>query len=116
MEIVIKRYSGETTNELLDVMEKRLIDVEHVMRSVKGFISYTLARNGDGGFTVTVCENKAGIDESIQKTRDWIAKNVAKSGAASPKVTIGTAILHIKSSTLEHGAFQELQTLNAIPE
>jgi len=108
VDIVVRAYSGKGAKELFDVLEKSTADVEDVMRSVRGFISYTLARSGDGGFTVTVCKDKAGIEESIQKAEDWIAKNAAKAGAAPPRVTAGTAIIHVKSSTLEHAAFQEL--------
>ena len=66
------------------------------MRSVKGFVSYTLARSGDGGFSVTVCQDKAGVDESVGKAKDWIAKNAADTGAGAPNVSDGPVILHLK--------------------
>ena len=87
---------------MFDVLEKRRTDVEEVMRSIRGFVSYTLARSSDGGFSVTVCNDKAGADESIQKARDWVAKNAANAGAAPPKVTMGTTMIYIKSGILEH--------------
>jgi hypothetical protein len=102
MNIVVRTYSGKGAKELFDVLEKRKTDVEQVMRSVRGFVSYTLARNNDGGFSVTVCNDKAGIDESVQKARDWVAKNAANAGAAPPKVTAGTTMIHIKSDIVEH--------------
>ena len=71
MRTVIRRYSGKGAKELFDLLEKRTADVEELMRSVKGFVGYTLARGGDGGFSVTVCQDKAGIDESVQKAKDW---------------------------------------------
>ena len=95
MDIVVRTYSGKGAKELFDVLEKRKADVEQVMRSVRGFVSYTLARTGDGGFSVTVCKDKGGVDESVQKAKDWVAKNAANAGAAPPKVTAGTAIIHI---------------------
>lgn len=81
---------------MIDVLEKHTADVENLLRSVKGFVSYTLARSGDGGFSVTVCQDKAGIDASVQVARDWIAKNAANTGAAAPKVAEGSVILHLK--------------------
>jgi hypothetical protein len=36
--------------------------VEREMRSVKGFVSYTLARSADGGFSMTICQDKAGAE------------------------------------------------------
>jgi restriction endonuclease Mrr len=93
MQVVVRRYSGKGAKELFDVLEKRTADVESLIRSVKGFVSYTLARSGDGGFSVTVCQDKAGIDESVQKARDWIAKNAGNIGAAAPQVSDGAVII-----------------------
>jgi restriction endonuclease Mrr len=72
METVIRRFSGKGAKELFDLLEKRTADVEELMRSVKGLVGYTLARSGDGGFSVTVCQDKAGIDESVQKAKDCL--------------------------------------------
>ncbi|UCF76608.1 MAG: hypothetical protein JSU71_04880, partial [Betaproteobacteria bacterium] len=87
---------GAGAKELFDVLEKHKADVESIMRSVKGFVSYTLARSGDGGYSVTVCQDKAGIDESVQKARDWVAKNAANTGVGAPKVADGVVIVHVK--------------------
>ena len=96
MQTVIRQYSGKGAKELFDVLEKRAADVEELMRTVKGFAGYTLARSGDGGFSVTVCQDKAGIDESVQKAKDWIAKNAASTGAATPEVSEGSVLIHAK--------------------
>ena len=55
MQTVVRRYSGKGAKELFDVLEQRTADVEEVMRSVKGFVGYTLVRTSEGGFSVTVC-------------------------------------------------------------
>jgi hypothetical protein len=96
MQVVIRTYSGKGAKELFDVLEKKKADVESVLRSVKSMMSYTLARSGDGGFSVTVCKDQAGIDETVQKARDWIAKNAAHTGASAPQVSNATLILHLK--------------------
>jgi hypothetical protein len=69
MQVVIREYSGKGAKELFDILEKKKADVENLLRTVKGLVSYTLARSGDGGFSVTVCQDQAGIDESIQKAK-----------------------------------------------
>lgn len=94
MQVVIRTYSGKGAKELFDLLEQHKTDVEALIRSVKGFVSYTLARSGDGGFSVTVCQDKAGIDESLQKAKDWITRNAGKLEAAAPKVSEGSVILH----------------------
>ena len=96
MYTVVRSYSGKGGKELFDVIEKNKADVEKTMRSVKGLVSYTLVHTADGGFSVTVCDDKAGADESLQKARDWIAKNAAGAGAPAPKVSEGSVILHFK--------------------
>ena len=72
MQVVIRTYSGKGVKELFDVLEQRKADVESILRGVNSFVTYTLARSGDGGFSVTVCKDKAGIDVSVQKGRDCI--------------------------------------------
>ena len=85
MHAVVRAYSGNGAKELIDLLEKRKAEVENIIRPVKGFVSYTLARSGDGGFSVTVCQDKAGTDESLRVAKEWIAKNAGDAGAGAPK-------------------------------
>jgi len=96
MHTVVRTYSGKGAKELFDLLEKRTADVEKEMRSVKGFVSYTLARSGDGGFSVTTCQDKAGVDDSLRRAKDWIAKNAGSTGVAPPKVSAGSVVGHLK--------------------
>ena len=96
MQVVVRTYSGKGAKELFDVLEQRKADVESILRGVNGFVTYTLGRSGDGGFSVTVCKDKAGIDESVQKARDWIAKNAGGTGVGAPNVSEGEVIIHAK--------------------
>lgn len=96
MQVVIRKYSGKGSTELFDVLEKRKAEIEPLIRAVPGFVSYTLARGGGGGYSVTVCQDQAGIDESIRVARDWIAKNAGHVSASAPEVSTGKVILHLK--------------------
>jgi restriction endonuclease Mrr len=96
MQAVVRAYSGKGAKELFDVLEKQKSEVETLMRSVKGFVSYTLMRSADGGISITVCQDKAGVEESIQKAKNWVAKNAENTGVSAPKVSAGSVILHIK--------------------
>jgi hypothetical protein len=95
MHAVVRTYSGKGAKELFDVLEKRKADVEKLMRSVKGFVSYSLVRTKDGGFTVTIAQDKGGVDESIQKARDWVKEN-ASTGSNPPTISEGSVILQLK--------------------
>ncbi|HUH60780.1 MAG TPA: hypothetical protein VL001_11990 [Candidimonas sp.] len=96
MQTVIRAYSGTGAKELFDLLEKRKDEVEKLLRSVKGFVGYTLVRGGDGGFSVTICQDKSGIDESVRKAREWIAQNAGDTGVAAPKVSEGEVLIHLK--------------------
>jgi hypothetical protein len=95
MHAVLRQYSGNGARALVDALEKNRGDVESLMRGVPGFVSYSLVRAGDGGFSVSVFQSKAGADESVKKAREWISKNAGQTGAAAPTVADGTVILHV---------------------
>ena len=96
MHAVIRTYSGKGAEELFDVLDKRKADVEKLIRSVKGFVSYALVRTAGGGLSVSIFQDKTGADESVRVARDWIGKNAANTGAAAPTVSEGTVILQLK--------------------
>jgi hypothetical protein len=50
MYTVLRSYFRKGAKELFDVLEKNKVDVEKTIRSVKGFVSYSLVRSEDGGF------------------------------------------------------------------
>jgi hypothetical protein len=92
----LRSYSGKGAKELAGVLEKNKADVEKLIRSIKGFVSYSLIRTQDGVFSVSVFQDKAGAEESVQVARDWIKKNASKTGATAPIVWDGTVILQLK--------------------
>ena len=89
MHAVVRNYSGKGAKALSDLIEKNKVEVESLIRSVKGFVSYSLVRTSRGGFSVSVYEDKAGTDESIRVARDWVSKNAGKTGAAAPTIFRG---------------------------
>jgi hypothetical protein len=96
MHAVIRTYSGPAAKKLFDLLEERKRDVESIIRPVKGFVSYALLRTADGGASVTVCQDKAGTDESLRVARDWIQKNASSINASAPAVSEGSVILQLK--------------------
>jgi hypothetical protein len=92
MYIVIRSYSGEGASELFDALEQRPDEVKDLITTVPGFVSYWGFRNGDGGATVTVCQDKAGTDESSRRAAGWVKENVG-SPVGAPNITEGEASL-----------------------
>jgi predicted ATP-dependent Lon-type protease len=95
MHAVVRTYSGKGAKELIDLIEKNKPEVERLIRGVKGFVSYSLVRTADGGFSVSVYQDKAGTDESIRVAWDWIAKNASATGVTA-SVAEGTVLLQLK--------------------
>jgi hypothetical protein len=96
MHAVIRNFSGSGAKKLLDLLDARKSEVEGIVRSVKGFVAYTLIRTAEGGASVTVCQDKTGADESSRLAREWIAKNASDLGVSPPGVTEGSVVLQLK--------------------
>jgi hypothetical protein len=96
MYAVVRTYSGQGAAELFRVLGQREPDVRALISGVPGFVSYAAVRSGDGGVTVTVCQDKAGTDESSRRAAEWVKENL---GAAidAPAITEGDAVLHFGS-------------------
>lgn len=95
MHAVVRSYSGSGAKELFDLLEQRIAEVESLIRSVTGFVAYSCIRTDEGGVTVTVCQDKAGADESLQVARDWIRENASDLTTSAPAVSEGSVLLQL---------------------
>ena len=93
MYVVIRSYAGQGASELFDALAEREDEVKGIISTVPGFVSYEAFRSNGGGQTVTVCEDKAGTDESSQRAADWVRENVDVT-VDPPAITEGNTILH----------------------
>jgi hypothetical protein len=94
MHAVIRSYSDRGARELFDLLENRKSAVEAMMQSIDGFVSYMLVRTPEGGSSVTVCQDKAGTDESVRRAREWVAANASDLRTGPPRMSEGPVILH----------------------
>jgi hypothetical protein len=94
MYTVVRQYSDQGASQLFDVLESKKDEVERLIRGVSGLVSYyTLLRTSNGGITVTVCQDKAGTDESVRIAADWVRQN-ASVATTPPVISEGNTILH----------------------
>jgi len=93
MYVVVRSYSGQGASELFDLLGQREEEIKALIGGVPGFVSYAAFRSGDGGMTVTVCQDKAGTDESSRRAADWVKENVSTS-VSPPSITEGNTVLH----------------------
>ena len=92
MYVVVRSYSGQGASELFDLLGQREDDVKELISGVPGFVRYAAFRSGDGGMTVTICEDKTGTDESSKRAAAWVGENI--SGTVDPpSITEGSTVL-----------------------
>ncbi len=96
MYVVVRSYSKQGASELFDLLGQRDEEVKSLISGVPGFVSYAAFRSGDGGMTVTVCQDKAGTDESSRRAAGWVKENVSAM-ANPPVITEGSTVLHFNS-------------------
>jgi len=94
MHAVVRWYTGQGASQLFDELGKNLPAIEELIRGVPGFVSYSLIRMGQNGMSVTVCQDKAGADESVRVAREWIQQNI-KVSASPPQVSEGDVLLQL---------------------
>ena len=92
MYVVVRSYSEQGASTLFDVLSEREDDVKALISGVPGFVSYAAFRSGGGGMTVTVCEDKAGTDESSRRAAEWVKENVSTT-VDPPAITEGSTVL-----------------------
>ena len=93
MYAAVRSYSGQGASELFDVLGQREEDVKSLISGVPGFVSYVAFRSGDGGMTVTICEDKAGTDESFRRAAKWVKENISTTGSPPVVITEGSTVL-----------------------
>jgi hypothetical protein len=93
MYAVVRTYSGQGASELMDLLSQREDDVKALISGVPGFVNYVALRSGDGGVTVTVCDDKTGTDESSRRAAGWVQENLGATVSA-PTITEGDTVLH----------------------
>ena len=92
MYLVVRSYSGPGASELFDLLGERQDEVKDLISGVPGFVSYAAARTGDdSGVTATVCQDKAGTDESSRRAAEWVKENVSTAGTV-PTISEGTTV------------------------
>jgi hypothetical protein len=96
MYAVVRSYTGQGASEVFDLIEQRADDVKALISGVPGFVSYAAVRSADGGVTVTVCEDKAGTDESSRRAAEWVTENATATGSP-PAITEGNTVAQFSS-------------------
>jgi hypothetical protein len=93
MYAVIRSYSDGP--EFADQLAARSSDIEEVISPVSGFQSYFLLRTHDGCATITVCDDKAGCEESTQRAANWLREHASEIKSTPPQIMSGEVLFQI---------------------
>jgi hypothetical protein len=93
---MVRSYSGDGASELFDQLEQRNDEIKELIGGVPGFVSYAAFRSGEGGSTVTVCQDKTGTDESARRAAEWVKENISAT-ANPPAITEGATVAYFSS-------------------
>ena len=67
-----------------------------IVKDVPGFQAYYYLDSGDGtATTVTICDDQAGVEESVNRARDWVGENAADLVEGAPDVTNGEVVFSV---------------------
>jgi len=83
----IRKYSGAPT--MVEELVKKQDDIKSALRPVAGFQSYYLLRTNDGAISLTVCDNKAGAEESNRVEATWLKDKLPVFATRAPEITTG---------------------------
>jgi hypothetical protein len=93
MYAVVRRYTA--ANDLTNAVNEKRASLEQAMRGLPGFVAYYLVNQGDAVATITVCEDRAGAERSIQVAADWVKQNLPESGLSAPEITQGDVLVSV---------------------
>jgi hypothetical protein len=91
MYIVVRTWTNASA--VSDKIMERRQEVTDLLKAVPGFRAYYATRDGDTLTTVTVCESKAGTDESTRRAGEWVKANLAGAAVGAPSIAEGETFI-----------------------
>ena len=83
----IRTYGVTDIDELSELVKDGFLPI---VESVPGFVAYYAVDAGDGiASSITICEDKTGVDESTSREAEWVEENALDFIESGPAVVIG---------------------------
>jgi hypothetical protein len=92
MYVVVRRY--ENAVALHEAMQRGPQEIERLLSSVPGFVSYHGLRDGNTVVTVSVCQDRAGVDETTRRAAEWVREHVPAGAVGAPEIIEGESFLN----------------------
>ena len=89
----IRNYNAAPT--LADELIKRQDEIKAVLRPIRGFHAYYLIKTNDGAVSMTVCEDRAGAEESNRVAATWLKDKLPTFATFTPEISAGEVRIHL---------------------
>jgi len=89
----IRKYNGAPM--LTDELVKKQDELKSIFQPVSGFHAYSLVKTGDGAISMTVCENRAGAEESNRVEAAWLKDKLPTFTTRPPEIWTGELRIHL---------------------
>ena len=87
----VRRYEGNP--ELAERLAERGDEIKAIISEAPGFVSYYLIHDGSDTVSVTVAQDKAGVDRSNEIAAGWLAEHAADVPSSNPQITEGEVLV-----------------------
>ena len=89
----VRKYNGAPT--LADELVKRQDEIKSVLQPIRGFQAYYLLKTSDGAVSMTVCEDRAGAEESNRVAATWLKDKLPTFATRTPEISSGEVRIHL---------------------
>jgi len=95
----IRKYSGAPL--LSDELVKHQDELKTVLRPVRGLHAFYLVKTTDGAVSLTVCDDKAGAEESNRVEATWLKDKLPMFANRAPEITTGEVRVQLESEPVK---------------
>ena len=88
---------------MVDELVKKQDEIKTILQPVSGFHAYYLLKTSDGAISLTVCENKAGAEESNRVAATWLKDKLPTFATRAPEITTGEVRIHLNGQLRKVG-------------
>ena len=97
----IRKYNGAPM--LVEELVKKQDDIKSVLLPIRGFHAYYLLKTSDGAVSMTVCEDRAGVEESNRVAATWLKDKLPTFATRAPEITTGEVQIHLNGQPVKVG-------------
>jgi len=83
----IRKYNSAPM--LADELSKKQDEIKAVLAPISGFHAYYLIKTGDGAVSMTICEDRAGAEESNRVAATWLKDKLPTFATRPPEIWAG---------------------------